>query len=100
MFSSVCLCVLSLPLLAAEKITIGGLYENKLKKLKGLRFAFPSLSIVLANAIGLGAMAYCSQFIFSVKFKSLIIIDCIIFNSTCAIRIFFLVQNRKIAFFF
>jgi len=33
---------------------MGGLVLNTLKKLKGLRFIFPSLSMVLANAIGLG----------------------------------------------
>jgi hypothetical protein len=36
---------------------MGGLAPNTLKKLKGLKFTFPSLSIVLANAIGRGAMA-------------------------------------------
>jgi hypothetical protein len=53
--------VLSLSLLEGEKITIGGLVENKLKKLKGLRFTFPSLSIVDAKQIGLGAMACCKR---------------------------------------
>jgi hypothetical protein len=51
--------VLSLTLLAGEKITTGGLEENKLKKLKGLRFTLPALSIVEAKQIGLGAMACC-----------------------------------------
>jgi hypothetical protein len=35
------------------------LEENKLKKLKGLRFTFPALSMVDAKHIGLGAMACC-----------------------------------------
>jgi hypothetical protein len=48
--------VLSLTLLAGEKITMGGLVENKLKKLKGLRFTFPFLSIVLAKQTGRGAI--------------------------------------------
>ena len=39
--------------------------KNKLKKVNGLKFTVPALSIVLANAIGRGAIAYCSQFIFS-----------------------------------
>jgi hypothetical protein len=68
--------VLSLTLLAGEKTTIGGVDENKLKKLNGLRFTFPSLSIVDAKQIGLGAMACCNQFclIGGVKsFKSIII---------------------------
>jgi hypothetical protein len=50
---------LSLPLLEGEKMTIGGLIENKLKKLKGLKLIFPALSMVLAKQIGLGAMACC-----------------------------------------
>ena len=33
--------------------------ENKLKKLKGLRFTLPALSIVEAKQMGLGAMACC-----------------------------------------
>src|SRR3954452_9739224 len=51
-FCSVCLVVLSLTRLDGEKITIGGLDENILKKLKGLRFTLPSLSIVEAKQIG------------------------------------------------
>jgi hypothetical protein len=51
--------VLSRTLLEGEKTTIGGLEENKLKKLKGERFIFPALSIVDAKQIGLGAMACC-----------------------------------------
>jgi hypothetical protein len=51
--------VLSRTLLAGEKITMGGLEENKLKKLKGDRFTFPSLSIVEAKHTGLGAIACC-----------------------------------------
>jgi hypothetical protein len=44
-----------------EKITIGGLVENKLKNENGLRFTFPLPSIVDAKQIGLGAIACCSQ---------------------------------------
>jgi hypothetical protein len=51
--------VLSLTLLDGEKTTIGGLEENKLKKLKGERLTFPSLSIVEAKHIGLGAIECC-----------------------------------------
>jgi hypothetical protein len=58
-FSSVCLVVLSLTLRDGEKITIGGLEENKLKKLNGLRFMFPALSIVDAKQTGLGATTCC-----------------------------------------
>jgi len=50
------LVVLSLTLREGEKITTGGFDENRLKKLKGLRFTCPSLSIVDAKHIGLGAM--------------------------------------------
>jgi len=53
----VCFVVLSLPRRAGEKIIIGGLELKTLKKLKGLRFTLPSLSIVLAKQIGLGATA-------------------------------------------
>jgi hypothetical protein len=49
--------VLSLTLLAGEKIIIGGLALNTLKKLNGERFTFPELSMVLAKAIGLGDTA-------------------------------------------
>jgi hypothetical protein len=38
---------------------IGGLRENRLKKLNGLRFTWPSLLMVLAKQMGLGAMACC-----------------------------------------
>ena len=58
-FSNVCFVVLSRTLLDGEKTAIGGLELNKLKKLNGLRLTFPFLSIVLANAIGLGAIAPC-----------------------------------------
>jgi hypothetical protein len=51
------LVVLSLPRLAGEKIKIGGLALNTLKKLKGDKLTFPFLSMVLANAIGLGVTA-------------------------------------------
>jgi hypothetical protein len=53
------LVVLSLTRLEGEKITIGGLEENKLKKLKGLKLIFPARSMVDAKQIGLGAMACC-----------------------------------------
>jgi hypothetical protein len=53
--------VLSRTLLAGEKTTIGGFDENKLKKLKGLRFTCPFLSIVETKAMGLGATACCSH---------------------------------------
>jgi hypothetical protein len=51
--------LLSLTLREGEKITIGGLEENILKKLKGLRLTFPSLSMVEAKQIGLGATMCC-----------------------------------------
>ena len=54
-FSKVCFVVLFLTRRAGEKIIIGGFALNTLKKLKGDKFGFPSASIVLANAIGLGA---------------------------------------------
>jgi len=47
--------VLSLTLLDGENISMGGLLPNTLKKLKGDKLGFPSLSIVLAKHIGLGA---------------------------------------------
>jgi len=53
------LVVLSLTLRAGEKIRIGGVEENKLKKLKGLKFTWPDLSMVLAKHTGRGATAYC-----------------------------------------
>jgi hypothetical protein len=53
----VCFRVLSLTLRAGEKTTTGGLLPNALKKLNGDKFGFPFLSIVLANAMGLGAIA-------------------------------------------
>jgi hypothetical protein len=37
-------------------MTMGGLEPKALKKLKGLKFIFPSLSTVLAKAMGLGAI--------------------------------------------
>ena len=58
--------VLSLLLLAGEKITIGGLELKTLKKLKGLRFILPALSIVLAKQMGLGAIALLSHCCFSI----------------------------------
>jgi len=53
----VCLFVPSLPLRAGEKIAMGGLDENTLKKLNGARFGLPSLSMVLAKAMGRGPIA-------------------------------------------
>jgi len=38
---------------------MGGFVLNILKKLKGLKFIFPSASIVEAKQIGRGAIAYC-----------------------------------------
>jgi len=49
--------VLSLPRRAGEKTHIGGFALKALKKLKGLKFRIPSLSIVLTKAMGLGATA-------------------------------------------
>ena len=46
---------------AGEKTKIGGLALKTLKKLNGDKLGFPFLSTVLANAIGLGAMALCKQ---------------------------------------
>jgi hypothetical protein len=51
--------VLFLTLLAGEKTKIGGFELNTLKKLKGDKFGSPLASIVLAKAIGLGAIALC-----------------------------------------
>ena len=56
-FSKVSLVVLFLPLLAGEKMRMGGFAENTLKKLKGAKLWFPFSSILLANAIGLGPIA-------------------------------------------
>ena len=53
-FSKVCLVVLSLTRLAGEKIAMGGLALNTLKKLYGLKLGVPSSSMVLAKAIGRG----------------------------------------------
>jgi len=53
----VSLVVFVLPERAGEKINIGGLALNTLKKLNGARLSFPSLSIVEAKAIGLGPIA-------------------------------------------
>jgi hypothetical protein len=49
--------VLSLPLRAGEKTSSGGLAPKQLKKLNGLKLTFPSLSTVLANAMGRGVTA-------------------------------------------
>lgn len=49
--------VASRPRLDGEKIKMGGLALKQLKKLNGLKLTLPSLSIVLAKAIGLGATA-------------------------------------------
>jgi hypothetical protein len=51
-FSSVCLVVLSRTRLAGEKIKIGGLELNTLKKLNGDKLDFPDALSVLANAMG------------------------------------------------
>jgi hypothetical protein len=56
-FSKVCLVVLSRTLRDGEKINMGGLLLNTLKKLKGDKLGFPSISNVLAKAIGLGPTA-------------------------------------------
>jgi hypothetical protein len=49
--------VLVRPERAGEKIKIGGLALNTLKKLKGAKFFSPFKSIVEAKAIGLGPTA-------------------------------------------
>jgi hypothetical protein len=49
-----------LPLKAGEIPTIGGLALKALKKLKGARLIFPSLFILVANPMGLGATALMS----------------------------------------
>ena len=52
------ICAAQLGLVAAgEKIKVGGFALNALKKLNGLKFGFPSSSIVLANAMGRGPTA-------------------------------------------
>ena len=45
----------SRPRREGENISVVGLYPKALKKLKGERLGFPLSSMVLANAIGLGA---------------------------------------------
>ena len=70
-----CLVVLSRTRLAGEKIKIGGLELNTLKKLNGDKFGFPLLSIVLAKAIGLGATAlykYPCNFAGAISFGSML----------------------------
>ena len=79
MFCNVCLVVLSLPLREGEKTMIAGLVLNKLKKLKGLRFTFPSLSIVLAKHIGRGATVCCKKFCAAMEVISFKAIDLNIF---------------------
>jgi hypothetical protein len=49
--------VLSLILLAGEKIKRVGFDPNTLKKLKGLKLGLPAASMVLAKQIGLGEIA-------------------------------------------
>ena len=49
--------VFVLPDLAGENTRIGGFALKALKKLKGARFETPSVSIVDANAMGLGPTA-------------------------------------------
>jgi len=51
------LVLLSRPLLEGENTKIGGFAPKTLKKLKGARFTFPCVSIVLAKAIGRGPTA-------------------------------------------
>src|SRR6185312_15672905 len=51
----VCFIVLSLIRRRGEKITMGGLDENRLKNENGLRLTLPCRSIVDASAMGLGA---------------------------------------------
>ena len=58
-FSRVCFVVLFLTRRDGEKMTMGGFEEKRLKKLKGLRFTLPSLSIVDAKQIGRGAITCC-----------------------------------------
>jgi hypothetical protein len=53
----VCLVVFPLTRLAGEKMAIGGLALNTLKKLNGAKFGLPCSSMVLTNAIGRGATA-------------------------------------------
>jgi len=76
-FSKLCFVVLLLPLLAGENIKMGGLALNTLKKLKGLKFTFPSWSIVLAKAMGLGAIAvsksWCSSWV-EIEFGSIVVV--------------------------
>jgi hypothetical protein len=55
----VCFIELSRTRLEGEKIRIGGLALNTLKKLKGDKLGFPLVSTVLANAIGLGPTELC-----------------------------------------
>src|SRR5258708_4085321 len=57
----VCLVVLSRTRRDGEKMRMGGLVENKLKKLKGLRLTRPSASMVLAKQIGRGATEVCRK---------------------------------------
>ena len=73
-FCKVCLVVLFRALLEGEKITIAGLVEKRLKKLNGLRFTLPEASIVLAEQIGLGAMAACNHRCLSISGKDSILI--------------------------
>lgn len=55
--SKVCFVVLFRTLRAGENINMGGLAPKTLKKLKGDRLGLPSLSKVLAKAMGLGPTA-------------------------------------------
>jgi hypothetical protein len=55
----VCFVVLSRMRRAGEKTSMGGLELKTLKKLKGDKLGFPFLLIVLAKAMGRGAMAPC-----------------------------------------
>src|SRR5690606_30987308 len=83
-FCNVCLVVLLRTLRAGEKIKMGGLELNKLKKLKGDKLAWPSLLTVLANAIGLGPMAFCKYSCISTgdkSFGSIVFIKILIFTN-------------------
>lgn len=61
-FSNVSLGAPVRPLYAGENTAMGGLEENKLKKLKGERLGSPLLLMVLAKQMGRGAMAFCRYF--------------------------------------